>query len=135
MLTNTLPPLRPLKVLRASAWLALSIIAFGCQGPTQVISTDLTRVSGVYLIAYVDRPDIRLRLEDQFVAELSERTLRAVPSHPDLPEIKRATVAHMVAAANRHDVAVVGASLSGAPSQKFVQVATTTTLAASDSNT
>ena len=102
MQTNRFPPL-----IRTQPLLWLAIFAFGCQGPTQVISTDLTRVSGVYLIAYVDRPDIRLRLEDQFAAELSERDLRAVPSHPDLPDIKRASVAEMVAAANQHDVAAI----------------------------
>ena len=91
--------------LAAAACTALLLTA--CQGPTQVISTDLTRVSGIYLIAYVDRPDIRIRLEDRFVAELDERGLRAVPSHPDLPDIKRASVTDMVAAANGHDVAAI----------------------------
>ena len=87
--------------------LALLTSLAGCTGPTQVISTDLTRVSGVYLIAYVDRADVRVRLEDQFVAELGERGLRAVPSHPDLPQVKRASVADMVTAANGHDVAAI----------------------------
>ncbi len=95
---------------RAAARLFIAAILLSlaaCQGATQVISTDLTRVSGVYLIAYVDRADIRQRLEDRFVDELADRGLRAVPSHPDLPEIKRASVADMVAAANRHDVAAI----------------------------
>ena len=87
--------------------LLLAMLLGACQGPTQVISTDLTRVSGVYLIAYVDRPDIRVRLEDRFVAELDDRGLRAIPSHPDLPQIKRASVADMVSAANNHDVAAI----------------------------
>ena len=87
--------------------LTLLLTLAGCQGPTQVISTDLTRVDGVYLIAYVDRADIRRRLEDRFVDELAERRLRAVPSYPDLHEIKRTSVAAMVAAANRHDVAAI----------------------------
>ena len=102
----------PGNLRRSNARLFLALLtmlatASGCQGPTQVISTDLTRVSGIYLIAYVDRADIRRRLEDQFVAELARRNLRAVPSHPDLPEIKRASVADMVAAANTHDVAAI----------------------------
>ena len=103
------PILRQTFRLAVSACLCslLTFLLSACQGPTQVISTDLTRVSGVYLIAYVDRPDIRVRLEDRFVAELDERGLRAIPSHPDLQEIKRASVADMVAAANSHDVAAI----------------------------
>ena len=92
---------------RAILMLALLTSLAGCTGPTQVISTDLTRVSGVYLIAYVDRADVRVRLEDQFKDELGERGLRAIPSHPDLPQIKRASVTEMVDAANGHDVAAV----------------------------
>ena len=102
---NNSPKLRHTFGLAVAACTAVLLTA--CQGPTQVISTDLTRVSGVYLIAYVDRPDIRIRLEDRFVAELDERGLRAVPSHPDLPDIKRASVPDMVAAANGHDVAAI----------------------------
>jgi len=94
---------RTLRTLALPLLLALA----GCQGPTQVISTDFTRVSGIYLIAYVDRADIRQRLENQFVAELTERGLRAVPSHPDLPEIKQASVADMVSAANGSNVAAI----------------------------
>ncbi len=91
----------------AVAFTLLLVLTTGCQGPTQVISTDLTRVNGIYLIAYVDRTDIRQRLEDQFVAELARRGLRAVPSHPDLPDIKRAAVSDMVTAANSHKVAAI----------------------------
>ena len=94
--TARISPALPLLLLSLLASLA------GCAGPTQVISTDLTRVSGVYLIAYVDRADVRIRLEDQFAAELGERGLRAVPSHPDLPDIKRASVADMVAVDEEH---------------------------------
>jgi hypothetical protein len=85
----------------------LMLVLAGCTGPTQVISTDLTRVSGIYLIAYVDREDVRRRLEDAFVAELDERGRRAVPSYPDLRDIKQASVREMVAAANAHDLAAI----------------------------
>jgi len=98
------------RFLTLSRYLTRSLLMLavtGCTGPTQVISTDLTRVSGVYLIAYVDREDVRRRLEDAFVAKFDERGLRAVPSHPDLENIKRASVRDMVQAANRHDVAAI----------------------------
>ncbi len=98
-----MPRITPLLLIITMLLLALA----GCTGPTQVISTDLTRVSGIYLIAYVYREDVRRRLEDAFVAELDERGRRAVPSYPDLADIKRASVRDMVAAANGHDVAAI----------------------------
>lgn len=100
-----MPRIIPPFCLLLSAVLMLALT--GCVGPTQVISTDLTRVNGIYLIAYVDREEVRRRLEDAFVAEFDERGLRAVPSHPDLEDIKRASVRDMVQAANRHDVAAI----------------------------
>ena len=100
-----MPGTNPLTRLLLTVVMALVLCA--CTGPTQVISTDLTRVSGVYLIAYVDREDIRVRLEDAFVMELTERGMRAVPSHPDLPDIKRASVRDMVRAANAREVAAI----------------------------
>ena len=86
---------------------AICLMLGGCAGPTQTISTDLTRVSGVYVIAYVDRQDVRTRLEQRFVAELAERDVRAIASQPDLPEIKQASPRDMVRAANLHDVAAI----------------------------
>jgi hypothetical protein len=104
-----MPRIIPLYRLLISTLISgvLMLALTSCTGPTQVISTDLTRVSGVYLIAYVDREDVRRRLEDAFVAQFDERGLRAVPSHPDLEDIKRARVRDMVQAANRHDVAAI----------------------------
>ena len=83
------------------------LLLAGCTGPTQVISTDLTRVSGAYVIGYVDREDVRTRLEARFVADLEAQGLRAVPSGGDIKLIKKASTRDMVAAANRHDVAAI----------------------------
>jgi len=85
----------------------LVVLLTACAGPTQVIDTDLTRVSGVYVIAYVDRPDLRERVERGFVHSLEQQGVRAVPSGPDLPDIKQASPAEILAAANRHRVAAV----------------------------
>lgn len=93
--------------MRIFSLLVVVLALTACAGPTTVISTDLTRVSGVYVIAYVDREDIRTRLEQRFVTELEARGLRAVPSQPDLKTIKQASPREMVRAANQHDVAAI----------------------------
>lgn len=88
--------------------LLLAVFSLGaCAGPATVISTDLTRVSGIYVIAYVDRTDIRTRLEQRFVEELEQRGVRAISSQPDIARIKQASVQDMVRAANRHAVAAI----------------------------
>ncbi len=101
-------PILTIRPARQVLWLFALVVALGaCAGPTQVITTDFTKVSGVYLIAYVDRDDIRQRLELQFVEDLRARGIRAVPSAPDLPDIKAAAPRDMVRAANGHDVAAI----------------------------
>jgi hypothetical protein len=84
-----------------------AILCSGCATSTQVISTDLTRQSGVYIIGYVDREEIRVLLEDRFVADLSEQNIRALPSHLDIKLIKKSSTADMVRAANAHDVVAI----------------------------
>ena len=86
---------------------AALLLVGGCGTTTQVISTDLTRVSGAYVIGYVDREDVRRRLETRFVEDLEAQGVRAVASSGDIEFIKRATTRDMVAAANRHDVAAI----------------------------
>jgi hypothetical protein len=83
------------------------LLAAGCATPTSVISTDLTRVSGVYVVGYVDRDDVRAKLENRFVEDLAAQNIRAVPSAPDIRQIKKARPADLVRAANTHDVAAI----------------------------
>lgn len=83
------------------------LIAAGCTAPTRVISTDLTRQSGIYVVGYVDRADIRAKLEDRFVADLGAEGMRAVASRGDIDRIKDAEVADLIAAANAHQVAAI----------------------------
>lgn len=96
-----------MRLFKLGAQLCVLFGLCACAGPTTVISTDLTRVSGVYVIAYVDREDIRTRLEQRFVEELEQRGLRAVASQPDIASIKQASVRDMVQAANKHAVAAI----------------------------
>ena len=79
----------------------------GCSSTSNVISTDLTRQSGLYIVAYVDREDIRTKLEDQFVQDLDAQGIRAVASRHDIKVIKGSTPTTIVRAANTHKVAAV----------------------------
>ena len=93
-----------------AAALIATLFAFlttSCASTTDVISTDLTRQSGIYVVGYVDREDIRAKLEDKFVADLEARSLRGVASRHDLPAIKRVKPADIVRAANAHQVAAI----------------------------
>jgi hypothetical protein len=87
--------------------LAALVVLSGCSTPTRVISTDLTRQSGVYVVGYVDREDIRAKLEDRFVTDLAVHDIRAVASRGDIPLVKKASPADMVRAANGHDVVAI----------------------------
>ena len=84
-----------------------SILAAACSAPTQVFTTDLTRQDGLYVVGYVDRDDIRAKLEDQFVDDLGAQEMRAVASRHDLPDIKRRSPKEIVAAANEHAAAAI----------------------------
>ena len=87
------------------ALLTLLILLTGCATRTDVISTDFTRQAGLYVVAFVDRPEIREQLEDQFVADLSGQGMVGYASRFDIVDIKKAKPADMIAAANRHDAA------------------------------
>lgn len=85
----------------------LSALTAGCSSSTNVISTDLTQQSGLYIVAYVDREDVRAKLEDQFVEDLDGQGIRAVASRHDIKVIKGSTPSTIVRAANTHSVAAV----------------------------
>lgn len=86
--------------------LLVGLFTSGCT-PTQVISTDLTRQSGVFVVGYVDREDIRAKLEDRFVADLGEQGITGIASRHDITQIKKASPAEIVRMANTHDVVAV----------------------------
>jgi len=105
-------PSKPLWILSLRSTIGVTIgitigVATGCTAPTQVISTDLTRQSGVYVIGHVDREDIRVKLEDRFVLDLAAHEIRGIASGQDIKLIKKATPSDMVRAANTHDVAAI----------------------------
>ncbi|MEZ5553342.1 MAG: hypothetical protein R3E82_20845 [Pseudomonadales bacterium] len=101
-----LPDISPSVKNQLALLIALLFIS-GCAARTDVISTDFTRQSGLYVVAFVDSPEVRAQLEDQFVRDLADQNIRGVASRTDIPDIKRARPSDMVRAANRHDVAAV----------------------------
>lgn len=101
------PPATRHFLRRSLALLTGLILVSGCAARTDVISTDFTRQSGLYVVAFVDSPEIRTQLEDRFVQDLADQNIRAVASRTDIPDIKRARPADMVRAANRHDVVAI----------------------------
>jgi hypothetical protein len=92
-----------LAALMTAAQMLVMLLA-GCGTQMDLISTDLTRQKGLYVIAYVDREDIRQQVEDQFVEDLAHHDIVAFASRHDIPDIKRAQPAAMVRAANSHEV-------------------------------
>lgn len=88
------------------AWIFSLLLLSACT-TTDLITTDLTRQRGLYVIGYIDRDDIRVEIEDRLVRDLVPYELVAVASHFDIAKIKDATAAEMVAAANSHNVAAV----------------------------
>lgn len=88
------------------ASILLPALLAGCMS-TQVISTDLTRQSGVYVVGYVEREDIRAKVEDRFVTDLGRHEIRAVASRNDIGAIKQATPDDIVRAANEHAVVAI----------------------------
>jgi hypothetical protein len=101
MLVDTSLWTRPIR----STGFLLTLLLCGCAAPAKVISTDLTRVSGVYVVGYVEREDVRERLEDRFVADLASHGMRAIASRTDISAITRARVTDVIEAANGHQVA------------------------------
>ncbi len=83
------------------------IVLSACTTRTDVISTDLTKQQGLYVIGYIDRDDIRREVEDRLVADLATYEMVGFASHFDIEKIKTTTSANMVAAANARNVAVV----------------------------
>lgn len=88
------------------AWIFSLLLLSACT-TTDLITTDLTRQRGLYVIGYIDRDDIRVEIEDRLVKDLVPYELVAIASHFDIAKIKDATAAEMVAAANSHNVAAV----------------------------
>ena len=85
----------------------IAMLLSGCATKPNVITTDLTKQAGLYVIGYIGRDDIRREMEDRLVADLANHQMVAYPSHADIDEIKQSKSADLVAAANARNVAVV----------------------------
>ena len=85
----------------------LLAVATGCTSQTDVITTDFTRQAGLYVVAVVDRPEIREQLEEQFVSDLEAEGIRGFASRLDISDVKRAKPAELVREANRRDAVAI----------------------------
>ena len=81
---------------------AATLIVAACVPPpkTEVTVMDFNRASGVYVLVYSADQQMRTRFEDQLVADLTARDIKAFLSYPDLPDVRVATRQDVVRAAN-----------------------------------
>lgn len=90
--------------MRNSCLLAiLLIVCTGCaSAPSDddVMIMDFRNTSGAYILAYTADVDIRTRFEDQLVADLAARDIKAWPSYPDIPAATATNRENVLAAAN-----------------------------------
>ena len=88
--------------LRTALLLAVTLIVSGCaqQTKTEVTVMDFNRASGVYVLVYSTDQQMRARFEDQLVADLTARDIKAFSSYSDLPDVGAATRDDLVRAAN-----------------------------------
>lgn len=90
-------------LLRNSSLIAIFLVwCVGCASTASddVMIMDFRNTSGAYILAYTEDLDIRTRFEDQLVADLAARDIKAWPSHPDIQEATATTREDVLSAAN-----------------------------------
>ncbi len=96
---------RPILTL-AYAALTFSILT-GCSSNTDVVSYDLSKRSGVYVLGYTTDESVRRAIEDRLVEDIRARDMIAYASHLDLPEIPATTRRSLLDAANKRNALAV----------------------------
>jgi len=96
---------RPILTL-AYAALSFSILT-ACSSNTDVVSYDLSKRSGVYVLGYTTDESVRRAIEDRLVEDIRARDMIAYASHLDLPEIPATTRRSLLDAANKRDALAV----------------------------
>jgi hypothetical protein len=90
------------------AWLLCAALVTGaCASSPQVTRYDLSDASGLLLIVYAERSDLRASMEDRLAAELDARGMIGHPSHRDLADIVAITPEQAIAAARARKAAGV----------------------------
>lgn len=98
-------------MLRFTLSTILLALCAGCASSTtddDVMILDFRNTGGAYILAYTADADIRTRFEDQLVADLAARDIKAWPSYPDIPEATATSRENVLAAANaKHAMFVI----------------------------
>lgn len=84
--------------------LGLGVIGLAACTTKTVIRVDFTKSAGAYVVGYTADPVIRIRFEEQLVADLRARELIAYPSHVDIPDITASNRGELIASANAREV-------------------------------
>lgn len=84
--------------------LGLGVIGLAACTTQTVIRVDFTKSAGAYVVGYTADPVIRIRFEEQLVADLRARELIAYPSHVDIPDITASNRGELIASANAREV-------------------------------
>lgn len=90
-------------------FIALILSACSSTSPpkTEVTVFDYRNTDGAYVLVYSVDEAFRVSLEDRLVADLADRELRAVPSHPDIPDIRASSRDEVLAFAKDEKVMFV----------------------------
>lgn len=75
----------------------------GCgSAQTDTAVMDFRRTSGAYILVYSTDTELRAMFENRLAADLATRDIRAVPSHPDLPDVTTGNRNDLLTAAQSH---------------------------------
>jgi hypothetical protein len=88
-------------------FLSIALAGAACVSEQPVRRIDLTERQGLYVVAYVADASIRADIEQQLVADLRARRMRAYPSSDDFEDITSTTAEGVFTAANRRRVVAV----------------------------
>jgi len=84
---------------RLIATILLTVVT-GCAAKTDVITFDLSKRAGAYVLAYTTNAQVRRMVEDRLVADLQADGGRGFASYQDLPDLSVANRTDLIAAAN-----------------------------------
>ena len=73
----------------------------------EVYVMDYSKYEGAYIIGFTAHDDLRRMFEDQLVADLAARSIKAFPSYPDQPDIAAMTRENVIEAAHGHSAMFV----------------------------
>lgn len=81
-----------------------ALLCASCATETKVIKADLTKRQGTYVIAYIPDLNVRLRLENQLVADLRAKNITARASNEDINNVLLSSREDVLTHANQHDL-------------------------------